>query len=163
MRSILRAILDGCSRILIPVRWHVVPVNQLPKQSRAITPQQCFAVSGIDTQTGNIANANDGINTRFDLYQRQLQLCKNNPFYGPASNVRKGWTPGNGANGACNPDQQPILPGGQVPPVPFGNYRAMGFPLDNNMITNGVASSDPSGRRRNLGVWRHRCQCDCGR
>src|SRR5262245_56411427 len=36
------------------------------------------------------------------------------------------------------PHPEPNLPGCQVPPVPFGNYRAIGFPLDNNMINNGV-------------------------
>src|SRR5262249_36778127 len=70
-------------------------------------PQQCFSVSGIDTQTGNISNANDGINTRFDLYSGPFNSCKNNPEYAPASNVRKGVIPG---NNACNPpNQNPIL------------------------------------------------------
>src|SRR5262249_40656586 len=76
------------------------PTTQTVSRSR---PQQCFAVSGIDTQPGNIANANDGINTRFDLYSASFNSCKNNSLYGPSTDVRKGWTPGNGQNGACNP------------------------------------------------------------
>jgi Flp pilus assembly protein TadG len=107
------------------------PVTQTVSRS---TPQQCFAINGMDTQTGNIQNANDGINTRFDVYNASFSSCKNNPLYGPATNVRKGWIPG---NNACNPPAQNA-------PTEFGDYRAMGFPVDNNMIDPNTGQQDTS-------------------
>src|SRR5262249_44438836 len=106
-------------------------------------PQQCFSVSGIDTQTGNISNANDGINTRFDLYSGPFNSCKNDPEYGPASNVRKGVIPG---NNACNPPNQ-------SPPMPFGDWHAMGFPVDNNMITSTGQLDTSASRILGDGTW----------
>src|SRR5262249_2331963 len=49
------------------------PTTQTVSRSR---PQQCFRISGIETKPGNIANANDGINTRFDLYNASFNSCK---------------------------------------------------------------------------------------
>ena len=57
----------------------------------------------ISQKTGNIANADDAMNTRFDLWSGPFNSKKNDATYAPAANVRKGAKPGNGANGACSP------------------------------------------------------------
>jgi hypothetical protein len=92
----------------------------------------CGRISNLVTETGNIANADDGINTRFDLYNASFGSCKTNALYAPATNVRAGYKPG--AN-ACNP----------VAPQPgaAGRELNMGLPFDNNMLVNGLPNPDP--------------------
>ena len=55
----------------------------------------------ISQRTGNVANADDATNTRFDLWSGPFNNASNSASYPPAQNVRKGWKPGNGAKGAC--------------------------------------------------------------
>ena len=62
----------------------------------------------VSQRTGNVANADDAMNTRFDLWSGPFNNSKSNAAYPPAKNVRKGAKPGNGANGACSPS--PIGP-----------------------------------------------------
>ncbi len=73
----------------------------------SVRPPVCFAQNGVTVRTGNIENANDAINVRFDLWAGPFNNAKNNADYRPAQNVRKGYKPGNGANGACNPNDNP--------------------------------------------------------
>ena len=106
-------------------------VTQSVAQSRA---PACGRISNIVTQTGNIANADDGINTRFDLYPNgPFQHCNNNSLYGPASNVRKGYLQQGG--NACN--QNPVYSKNDANNRELlgGDYTARGFPLDSNQIT----------------------------
>jgi len=83
--------------------------------------------------------ATDGLNTRFDLYRGAFSQCNTDANYPPAPNVRKGMIPGNGNNGACNPNYP--NPQSPYPPTADGN-QAMGFPLDNNMLTNGSPNNN---------------------
>jgi hypothetical protein len=108
--------------------------NQVPQALAQSTPPACGRISNVVTETGNIAVADDAINTRFDLYPPgSFNGCGTDLRYGPASNVRKGYLPNPG--NACR--QDPIYPKND----PFnrqllgGDYRARGFPLDSNMIT----------------------------
>ena len=57
----------------------------------------------VSQRTGNVANADDAMNTRFDLWSGPFNNSKSNAAYPPAKNVRKGAMPGNGSNGACSP------------------------------------------------------------
>lgn len=59
--------------------------------------------STISQKTGNVANADDAMNTRFDLWSGPFNNGYKNATYVPAANVRKGAKPGNGAKGACSP------------------------------------------------------------
>jgi Flp pilus assembly protein TadG len=94
------------------------------------TAPACGRISNIVTQTGNVANADDGINTRFDLYRASFNGCKGNSLYQPASSVRKGYKPG---GSACNPTAPQ--------PGAAGTQLNMGFPVDNNMLSNGLPNS----------------------
>jgi Flp pilus assembly protein TadG len=102
--------------------------NAVAQASARKNPPVCFRTSTINTHPGNITAATEGFNTRFDLYGGSFGSCKNNSNYPPAPNVRKGYLPGSGSNGACNPNP----PNGA--PYPSGNIQAMGFPLDSNML-----------------------------
>lgn len=115
------------------------------------TPTTCFFQNGVSQKTGNIENANDAINTRFDLWAGPFNNKKNNPEYPPAMNVRKGYKPGNGENGACNPDQ--VVPNqaklGRDTAFPYAGGR-MGngnWDFETYWNTNypGIAAPAPSG------------------
>jgi hypothetical protein len=67
-----------------------------------VHPQTCFIQNGVSQKTGNISSADAAINTRFDLWSGPYNNDHGNPAYRPAQNVRKGYVPGNGSNGACN-------------------------------------------------------------
>ena len=69
----------------------------------SVTPSACFIQNGVDQQTGNIANADDALNVRFDLWAGPYNNANSNAAYRPSLNVRKGYTVGSGKNGACNP------------------------------------------------------------
>lgn len=82
--------------------------------------------SGVTTQTGRIASLADGLNTRFDIYQRSFRPTGQTPLYPPAENVRKGWiaqTTGNSVN-ACNQEPTTDLTWTR----PFGNNVVMAPP-----------------------------------
>ena len=69
-----------------------------------LSPSSCLVQrTSVSQRTGNVANADDAMNTRFDLWNGPFNNGKSNSAYTPALNVRKGAKPGNGANGACNP------------------------------------------------------------
>jgi Flp pilus assembly protein TadG len=68
-------------------------------------PNSCYIQNGVSQKTGNIESANDALNVRFDLWDGPFNGDKNNPSYPPAVNVRKGYAPGSGSNGACRPSQ----------------------------------------------------------
>ena len=57
----------------------------------------------ISQKTGNVANADDAMNTRFDLWSGPFNNGASSASYAPALNVRKGAKPGNGNKGACSP------------------------------------------------------------
>ena len=92
----------------------------------------CFVQNAVDTQTGNVAPADEALNTRFDLYSNSFNNCDKDPNYPPAPNVRKGFLKQGG--NACN--QNPIYAKNDAldREVLGGNYAARGFPLDSNMI-----------------------------
>lgn len=70
-------------------------------------PNSCYIQDGVSQKTGNITNANDALNVRFDLWAGPFNNSDNNPSYPPAVNVRKGYMPAKGAKGACNPSVAP--------------------------------------------------------
>jgi hypothetical protein len=105
--------------------------NAVAQQVAQSRPHVCFRSSSIDTHTGNIANTDDALNTRFDIYQHSFNNCQNNSLYPPASNVRKGYLPGTGSNGACNANAVSGLSNNLYP---SGDIQAMGLPLDSNML-----------------------------
>jgi Flp pilus assembly protein TadG len=114
-------------------------VTQAVAQSR---PPVCFNQSSVNFHPGAISNANDAINTRFDIFDKSFGNCEKNSLYPPAPNVRKGYLAHqNGANGPldwckadpcdgsasgslCYPNPSAVWPSGGNP--------AMGFPLDLN-------------------------------
>ena len=79
----------------------------------SVSPSACFIQNGVSTKTGNVANADDALNTRFDLWGGPYNNANNNSGYRPALNVRKGYVAGKGKNGACSPtntNTNPIYP-----------------------------------------------------
>jgi hypothetical protein len=100
-----------------------------------VAPNACFVQDGVSLQTGNITNANDALNTRFDLWTGPYNNASGNSAYRPALDVRKGYPPGNGHNGACNPG---------TPPNP-NNYKLgqdSAFPYDSGRMGNGTWDFD---------------------
>jgi hypothetical protein len=97
--------------------------NSIAQQAAQSHPAVCFRNTSINTQPGNIANTDDGLNTRFDLYAKSFNNCNGNSLYPPAPNVRKGYL---AQGNACNASAQL--------PYPAGNATAMGLPLDSNML-----------------------------
>src|SRR5262252_3948880 len=93
-----------------------------------VAPNACFVQDGVLLQTGNITNANDALNTRFDLWTGPYNNAKGNSAYRPALNVRKGYPPGNGANSACNPGSQNTS---------YSLGRDSAFPYDSGRMGNG--------------------------
>lgn len=63
-------------------------------------PGACISLASLQTKPGNTAVANAAFNVRFDMYGGQYK--KDDSAIRPARNVRKSYTAGNGANGACN-------------------------------------------------------------
>ena len=75
-----------------------------------VNPPTCFEQNGVSQKTGNIESANDAINVRFDLWRGPYNNKNKDAAYRPARNVRKGYAPGKGGNGACNPNDNPSDP-----------------------------------------------------
>ena len=97
----------------------------------------CVRQSSVNFQTGNDQSVLEAWNVRFDLWSGitgSFKNCSGDSNYPSDVNVRKGFTPGNGANGACKPSAA-----GNWPPGTTGSgaAAATGFPLDNNMLSNG--------------------------
>lgn len=104
----------------------------------AIRSPACFKQNGVSQKTGNIENANDALNVRFDLWAGPMNSQSTNPSYRPAANVRKGYKLGNGAGGACNPSE--------VDNPPNGNQYKLGrdsaFPSAGGRLGNGTWDFD---------------------
>ncbi|PLR22953.1 hypothetical protein SGCZBJ_16490 [Caulobacter zeae] len=62
---------------------------------------ECFGTT-VQTQTGNIASADDYFNVRFDIYKSSASGLKNDPLFRPAMNTLVG-AKTNAGNSACNP------------------------------------------------------------
>jgi len=77
--------------------------NALRDALAMVRPSACFIQNGVSQKTGNVSNADDAINVRFDLWAGPFNNENSNPVYRPAQNVRKGYVPGKGKNGACSP------------------------------------------------------------
>jgi Flp pilus assembly protein TadG len=87
-------------------------------------PNACFVQNAVSQKTGNITNANDALNTRFDLWSGPYNNANTTADYRPALNVRKGYPPGNGSKGACNPGaQNPSYALGRDPSFPYDSGR----------------------------------------
>src|SRR5436190_23421790 len=69
----------------------------------------------VSQKTGNVANADDAMNTRFDLWNGPFNNGYTNSAYTPAQNVRKGYIFNN--NKQCNPSDTSVQP----PAVPNKN------------------------------------------
>lgn len=102
-------------------------------------PPACFLQNGLSQRTGNVENANDAINVRFDLWAGPFNSQKGNTSYRPATNVRKGYRYGNGANSACNPDEY-FGPPGTTNAWRLGQDSA--FPLASGRLGNGIWDFD---------------------
>ena len=116
----------------------------------AVRTQACFIQNGVSQRTGNIENANDAINVRFDLWDGPMGSRKTNPDYRPAQNVRKGYKLGNGANGACSP--QAVAPNnyrlGKDPSFPYAGGRLGNGNWDFELYWNsnyGAGTAKPAG------------------
>lgn len=73
-----------------------------------VNPPACYKKKAVDLNTGQMQSVFDAFNVRFDMYGGNIKATSD---YAPATNVRKGYLPGNGAKGACSPVQQAgILP-----------------------------------------------------
>jgi Flp pilus assembly protein TadG len=111
-------------------------VTQAVARSR---PPVCFNQSSVNFHPGAISNANDAINTRFDIFDKSFGNCEQESLYPPAPNVRKGYLAHqNGANGPLNwckadpCDNAAGLCQDKGASWPSGGPPAMGFPLDSN-------------------------------
>lgn len=62
---------------------------------------ECFGTV-VQTQTGNIASADDYFNVRFDIYKSSASGLKNDPLFRPAMNTLVG-AQTNAGNSACTP------------------------------------------------------------
>jgi hypothetical protein len=101
--------------------------------------RQCFTRRGVDLQTGNTTQAQNGFNTRFGLYGNSFlnasassgpnsgQSCAS--LYPPDVNARKGYKAANGASGWCTSNPSGGSPSGTKWP-PGGTSQS--FPLDSN-------------------------------
>lgn len=86
---------------------------------------ECFGATA-QTQTGNIASADDWFNTRFDIYKSSAGGNKNDPFFAPAMNTMVGGKTAAGG-GACSPAiSAPSNSCLDATPIAGG----MSFPLD---------------------------------
>ena len=52
--------------------------NAVTQALAQCAPSTCFTQSSVNFHPGNIANANDGINTRFDIFDNSFQNCSSN-------------------------------------------------------------------------------------
>ncbi|MGN6308099.1 MAG: pilus assembly protein TadG-related protein [Xanthobacteraceae bacterium] len=69
-------------------------------------PSACYRKKMVDLNTGQMQSVFDAFNVRFDMYSGSIKASAN---YAPATNVRKGYLPGSGKGGACNPIEQNLV------------------------------------------------------
>lgn len=115
--------------------------NQLKQSLGKVDPGTCFEQTGVDLQTGSIASVRDAINTRFDLYEGNFNGSKNDPSYRPALDMIKGYIPGTGGNGACNPS------------LDTTETQALPLPIDNCFATATCGSLGGQANRWGDGDW----------
>ena len=125
--------------------------HTLGESIAAISPQACFIIEGLDTQTGNMTTLKNAFNTRFDLYAGSFGNGAAMASYPPAANVRKGYivkkVNGGGTATACN-DNNPITSFfAKTPPATYND--AMGFPRDSVIGTNRLGNGDWGGDTAN--------------
>jgi hypothetical protein len=96
---------------------------------------ECFGTS-VQTQTGNIASADDWFNTRFDIYKSSSAGNKNDVFFAPAMNTMIGVKTNAGAS-ACSPS---VSAPGDSCASSAAVASGMGFPLDCNQGTARIGS-----------------------
>ena len=122
--------------------------NALRDALAQVRPDACFVQNGVSQKTGNITNANDALNTRFDLWTGPFNNANNNAAFRPAQNVRKGYKKGNGANGACNPSASSPNTNklGQDSSFPYASGRMGNGSWDFNAYwSNNFGSTPPNG------------------
>ena len=108
-----------------------------------VNPPTCFEQNGVSQKTGNIESANDAINVRFDLWRGPYNNKNKACAYRPARNVRKGYAPGKGNNGACNPNDNPSDPN----PNTARLGRDSAYPYSGGRMGNGDGTLKPTGPR----------------
>jgi Flp pilus assembly protein TadG len=85
--------------------------KELANSIASVSPQACFILNNLSTQTGNIESMKKAFNTRFDLYPNGNIGGQSATSFPPAVNVRKGYLikkkNGNGAPNACD-DNNPV-------------------------------------------------------
>ena len=118
----------------------------------SISPQACFLLEGLNTQTGNMTSLKEAFNTRFDMYNGAFGQASDKTSYPPAASVRKGYIikkkNGNGQPDACS-NSYPIEDFfGETSPATYND--AMGFPRDSCFANN---SCTLSGGRMGNGNW----------
>jgi hypothetical protein len=70
-----------------------------------VSPFTICTEDQVSVKTGqNTGPVGQGMNVRFDIYEGPMGGNNTVANYAPAPNVVKGMRPGNGANGACNPN-----------------------------------------------------------
>jgi Flp pilus assembly protein TadG len=102
-------------------------------------PNTCYQTSSVDLNTGAKTNVLDGFNVRFDIYSPPLNYSAN---YAPSVNVRKGFTPGGGANKWCK--AAPSLPYLSLPIVPMtGSTTKNSTSITGVNTTTGLINNNP--------------------
>jgi hypothetical protein len=96
---------------------------------------ECFGTS-VQTQTGNIASADDWFNTRFDIYNASAGGNKNDAFFAPAMNTMIGVKTNAGAS-ACSAS---VSAPGDSCASSAAVASGMGFPLDCDQGTARIGS-----------------------
>ena len=121
---------------------------------------RCVAVNGVSTDPGQSVGLNQGINTRFDIYDQTLGPgARSNPAYAPAPNVTKGVrfpVPANQnqtcpGNGATNSPVENFVTSATTPPT----RASMALPRDNcfESIDNPAAPNTCANGRFGDGAW----------
>ena len=113
----------------------------------SVSPQACFLLNGLNTQTGNITSLKNAFNTRFDIYAGSFGNNADKASYPPSVNVRKGniikKVTGSGNANSCS-DSNPITSFfGNTPPATYND--AMGLPRDSVIGANRIGNGDWGG------------------
>ena len=115
--------------------------NGLVEAMAAPNVNACFTQNSLDTQPGNVRDIVEAMNVRFDLFANSVSGCETAHGYGPDVNVRKGYTPENGACGADENNSSATWPPGATGTFTNNsNSTAVTFPLDYNQYSGGDVS-----------------------
>jgi hypothetical protein len=116
--------------------------NGLVEAMAAPTVNACFTQNSLNTQPGNVRDIVEAMNVRFDLFANSVADCETAPGYAPDVNVRKGYTPEDGACGADENNSSATWPPGATGTFANNsNSTAVAFPLDYNLYSNGEVSN----------------------